>query len=304
MMLRTPNKIANAVVGVFRGKRNEGASVGATFGQYTLEGQIGQGGMGTVWRARHATLDRPAAVKLIAKEADDVASRRFAREAQLTARISHPNAVTVFDSGKTKDGTLWYAMELVDGVDLEKHVGQRGALSPERVIKILAQLCGALAAAHDQGLVHRDVKPSNVILAEGKEDDEETAKLVDFGLVKNVVENDASTALTAANAITGSPMYMSPEAILTPDAVDGRSDLYSLGMLGWFLLVGRAPFEGNLIEVCSDHLHTTPKRPSDVTGAEIPAELEELLLACMAKKREDRPANARALRRALNACLS
>ncbi len=305
--MNTPNQIAHAVKSGFSAlpfmKKRRGVHP-TELGPYTLESKIGEGGMGAVWRARHATLDRPAAVKLIAREADDVATRRFEREAQLTARLSHPNAVTVFDFGKTKDGTLWYAMELIEGLDLEKYVATYGALSPERVVTILVQLCGALAEAHDHGLVHRDVKPSNVILAPQKDDDDDgdIAKLVDFGLVKNVVDTDAAMPLTAENAITGSPMYMAPESIVSPDAVDGRSDLYSLGMLGWFLLVGRPPFEGNLIEVCSDHLHTTPKRPSAVLRRPVPKALEDVLLACMAKRAEDRPANARVLRRMLKAC--
>jgi eukaryotic-like serine/threonine-protein kinase len=310
-MMRTPNQIAHAVKSGFsalpafmRRKTGSLARSGLTeLGPYTLESKIGEGGMGAVWRARHATLDRPAAVKLIARDVDEISAARFEREAQLTARLSHPNAVTVYDFGKTKDGTFWYAMELIDGFDLEKYVAASGPLSPERVIRILVQLCGALAEAHDQGLVHRDVKPSNVILSPKEEDDDEIAKLVDFGLVKNIVETDTSALpLTSEKVITGSPMYMSPEALVSPDLVDGRSDLYSLGMLGWFLLVGRAPFEGNLIEVCSDHLHTTPQRPSEVLGRPIPGALEDVLLACMAKRREDRPQNARALRRILKAC--
>ena len=313
-MMRTPNQIAHAVKNGFSALPFLGKRRGVhptELGPYTLESKIGEGGMGTVWRARHATLGRLAAVKLIARDVDDVSTRRFEREAQLTAKLSHPNAVTVFDSGKTKDGTHWYAMELVEGLDLEKYVAAYGALSPERVITILTQLCGALAEAHDHGLVHRDVKPSNVILAAEKDEDGEdegdVAKLVDFGLVKNVIEKDVAMPLTGENAITGSPMYMAPEAIVSPDAVDGRSDIYSLGMLGWFLLVGRPPFEGNLIEVCSDHLHTTPRRPSEVdrltaVGRPVPKELEDILLACLAKRPGDRPQDARTLRRMLKAC--
>jgi eukaryotic-like serine/threonine-protein kinase len=300
--MRTPNQLAAAVVDGFSALpallRRRGPLHPTVLGPYTLERKLGEGGMGSVWRAHHALLERKAAVKLIGRGGDDVAARRFEREARLTARLNHPNAITVYDFGRTHDGTLWFAMELVDGPDLDHYVGQHGPLEPARVARLLAQLSGALAEVHDLGLVHRDVKPSNVLLSH-RRDDEDVAKLADFGLVKNVAEAADVSRLTAKSAITGSPMFMSPEAILTPDAVDARSDLYSLGMLGWFLLVGRAPFEGNVIEVCSHHLHSRPVRPSVALRRAVPSGLEEAILACIEKHPEDRPADARTLRRLL-----
>jgi serine/threonine-protein kinase len=268
--------------------------VTSTCGPYTLEQKIGEGAMGTVWRARHAFLARPAAVKLLPAHRMDVASiRRFEREAELASQLTHPNAVTIYDFGRTREGTYYYAMELVDGVDLERLVEAEGALAPERAVRILLQLCGALAEAHELGLVHRDVKPSNVMLARRRD----TAKLVDFGLVKSLGLEAVEPSLTATNSITGSPMYMAPEAIQAPECVDARSDLYALGVLGWFLLAGSAPFEGGLIEVCSHHLHTPPPRLSK--ACRVPAAVEDVLLACMAKRPEDRPADADAVRRLL-----
>lgn len=292
--MRTPNRIAHAVVaGIFK-RRPVHPLV---LGPYTLEAKIGEGGMGTVWRAKHEMLERPAAVKLLPPDRmDQTAIRRFEREVQLTARLSHPNAVTIYDFGKA-GGVFYYAMELLDGPDLQRLVDREGALGPERVRAILLQLCGALAEAHEQDLVHRDVKPSNVVVSR-KPNGDEVAKLVDFGLVKSL-DLDADPQVTAENAITGSPMYMAPEAITTPDAVDARSDLYSLGALGWFLLAGRPPFEGNLVEVCSSHLHTPPGRPSEVLGEPLPRDLEDVLLACMQKRRTDRPDGARTVQRML-----
>jgi serine/threonine-protein kinase len=266
-------------------------------GQYTLETKIGEGGMGAVWRARHALLRRPTAIKLLPLDRmGDEAIRRFEREVQFTARLTHPNSVAIYDYGRTREGIFYYAMELLEGMDLERLVAAHGALPPGRVVHVLSQICGALAEAHDQGLVHRDVKPANVLLSP-RRNEHEFAKIVDFGLVKSLDLSSPAPAVSSTQTITGTPLYMAPEAIRTPDAVDARSDLYSLGAVAWFLLVGRPPFEGNsVIEVCSQHLHAAPDRPSSVLGKAVPADLEDIVLACLEKQASDRPSDARVLR--------
>ena len=270
------------------------------FGQYTLETKIGEGGMGAVWRAHHALLRRPTAIKLLPPgRMGEPAIKRFEREVQVTARLTHPNSVAIYDYGRTRDGIFYYAMELLDGMDLERLVEAHGAQPPGRVVHVVSQICGALAEAHDLGLVHRDVKPANVLLSP-RANEHEFAKIVDFGLVQSMQLTGQLTSISGSQVITGTPLYMSPEAILTPDAVTGRSDLYSLGALAWYLLVGRPPFEGDsLLEVCSQHLQSEPRRPSAVLGRSLPADLEDILLGCLAKQPADRPADARALRRAL-----
>jgi serine/threonine-protein kinase len=272
-------------------------------GQYTLESKIGEGGMGEVWRASHALLRRPTAIKLLRPErTGDAAIRRFEREVQLTALLTHPSTVSIYDYGRTRDGTFYYAMELLDGTDLERLVDEDGPQPPGRVAHLLAQICGALAEAHDLHLVHRDIKPANVLLLP-RRGEQELAKVVDFGLVKDVRIDGADAHLTAANTITGTPLFLSPEAILEPESIDGASDLYALGALGWYLLVGRPPFEGRtVLEICGKHLHTPPARPSEALGRPVPADLEDIVLACLEKRPRQRPAGARALRGMLNAC--
>jgi len=247
-------------------------------------------------------LRRPTAIKLLPPgRLDDRAIARFEREVQLTARLSHPNTVAIYDYGRTRDGVFYYAMELLEGTDLEQLVKAHGAQPAERVVHLLLQICGALAEAHDLGLVHRDIKPANVLLCPRK-NEHEFAKLLDFGLVKTI-DAGSDAALTGVNTLAGTPLYMSPEAIQSPDAVDARSDLYALGALAWFLLVGHPPFEANsIIEVCGQHLHAQPRRPSVALRASVPSDLEDVVLACLEKRPEDRPADARELRRQLEAC--
>jgi eukaryotic-like serine/threonine-protein kinase len=270
-------------------------------GQYTLEEKIGEGGMGEVWRASHAMLRRPTAIKLLRQACMSEASlKRFEREVQHTALLTHPNTVAIYDYGRTPEGVFYYAMEFLDGIDLERLVGEEGPLPPERVVHVLRSVCGALAEAHDIGLVHRDIKPANILLAP-RAGETDVAKVVDFGLVKDLGAEEIS--LTGTNVLTGTPLYLSPEAIRAPDGLDGRSDLYALGAVGWFLLAGRPPFVAQtIVEIASHHLHSTPERPSKDLGRALPADLENLLLSCLQKNPDLRPANARAMRAALDAC--
>jgi serine/threonine protein kinase len=274
-------------------------------GQYTLEEKIGEGGMGVVYRARHALLRRPTAIKLLAPEragTDNI--HRFEREVQLTAGLSHPSTVAVFDYGRTAEGVFYYAMEFLDGTNLEQLVRTDGPQAPARVVHILQQVAGALAEAHDVGLVHRDVKPANIILCErgGMPD---VAKVVDFGLVKRFEVNadEATIAVTAAHTVMGTPLYMAPEAITGDSQVDARSDLYALGAVGYFLLTGTPVFRAKTtVEVCAHHLHTDPEPPSLRGGQVLPPALEHVILQCLAKAPHDRPRDARSLLRALEPC--
>jgi serine/threonine-protein kinase len=266
-------------------------------GQYLLEDKVGEGGMGTVYRARHALLKRPTAVKLLRPERMGAETiERFEREVQLTAGLSHPNTVSIFDYGRTADGVFYYAMEYLDGLDLESLVRADGPQPPARVASILSQVAAALGEAHAIGLVHRDIKPANIILCErgGVPD---VAKVVDFGLVRELGTDAGQTNL---QVLKGTPLYMAPEAFSAPETVDGRSDLYALGAVGYYLLAGRPVFEGRTIgEVCGHHLHTEPVPPSLRLGRPLPEALESIVMSCLRKDPSLRPTSAGDLRRAL-----
>jgi serine/threonine-protein kinase len=282
--------LATAISGVIYGLRRE-VREARKLGQYTLEEKLGEGGMGVVYRARHAMLRRPTAVKLLpADKAGEQNILRFEREVQLTANLTHPNTVTVFDYGRTPEGVFYYAMELLDGFGLDVLVRLDGAQPPERALHVLDAVAGALAEAHEIGLVHRDVKPANIILCrQGGFFD--VPKVVDFGLVKDT--SAVGAALTANATLTGTPLYMAPEVIRSSGTLDARSDLYSLGAVGYFLVTGTHVFSGdNVIEVCSHHLHTRPDPPSARLGRPVPADVETLLLELLAKDPDERPRSA------------
>jgi serine/threonine-protein kinase len=263
----------------------------AQLGQYRLREKIGQGGMGAVYRATHALLRRDTAVKvLLPDRVGGAGSTRFEREVKLTAQLTHQNTVAIFDYGRTPDGVFYYAMEYLDGGDLERLVEYGGPLPPARAVWILEQVCRALAEAHALGLIHRDIKPSNVILCErGGEGD--VAKICDFGLVKDLNAGGDAT-LTQNSALTGTPLYLAPESIRSPESVDARADLYSLGALAYFLLTGEPLFSGKtIVEVCAAHLHEAPRPPSS-RRPEVPAKLDAIVLRCLEKKPEARFADA------------
>jgi eukaryotic-like serine/threonine-protein kinase len=272
-------------------------------GQYTLEQKIGEGGMGIVYRASHAMLRRPTAIKLLPPErAGEQNLKRFEREVQLTSLLTHPNTIAIYDYGRTPDGVFYYAMEYLDGIDLEELVKRDGPQAPGCVVQILEQIAGALAEAHGAGLIHRDVKPANVLLCE-RGGAPGVVKVVDFGLVKQSGnETPTNPALSTVNAIMGTPLYLSPEAIVSPATIDARSDLYALGAVGYFLLTGKPVFEAEtVVEVCGHHLHTEPIAPSERLGRSLPSELEALVLACLQKKPEQRPESATELAARLHA---
>jgi len=271
-------------------------------GQYTIERLIGEGGMGAVYLARHARLRRPTALKLLLPERTGPDSlARFEREVQLTSQLTHPNTVAVFDYGRSAGGVFYYAMEYIDGVSLAQLVEKHGPQPAARVLHILQQAAAALVEAHALGLVHRDVKPANILLCE-RAGSSDVVKLLDFGLVKDV-RPSSDPVLTQTDIITGTPLYLAPETIIDPSGIDHRVDIYALGAVGYCLLTGHPPFQGrSTVEVCSHHLHTAPVPPSQRPGASVPAAVDDLLLSCLAKKREDRPASARELQQLLREC--
>ena len=268
-------------------------------GQYALEEKIGEGGMGEVYRARHAMLRRPTAVKLLSGDGSELQLRRFEKEVQLTARLTHPNTISIYDYGRTPDGVFYYAMELLDGVTLEELVQLDGPQPAGRAIHVLRQVCAALKEAHGIGLIHRDIKPANIYLCRrgGVPD---FVKVLDFGLVREV-KNTGDVTKSNVDAVVGTPTYMSPEAILTPDRIDARADVYGLGCAAYHLVTGAPPFAGhNVVEICAQHLHSPPPPPSQ--RRPVPDDLERVILACLAKDRGERPQSADALSRLLEQC--
>ena len=277
-------------------------------GQYTLEEKLGEGGMGVVYRASHAMLRRPTAIKLLLPDRTGAeALTRFEREVRRTAMLTHPNTVTVYDYGRTTEGVFYYAMELLEGASLEEIVEVDGPQPEERVIHLLEQAAGSLAEAHAAGLIHRDVKPANILVVD-RGGIADLVKVVDFGLVKDLGYREragasSELALTMPDTITGTPLYIAPEAVIDPEAVDARADIYALGAVGYWLLTGTHVFGGrSVLEVCAHHVHAVPDRPSARRAAPVASDLEDVILACLAKRPENRPASARALRERLRAC--
>jgi serine/threonine-protein kinase len=279
-------------------------------GSYHLVELLGQGGMGEVWRARHRLLARPAAVKLVRAQVlgqsgpdrRGVIQARFEREAQVTAGLRSPHTIELYDFGVADDGTFYYVMELLDGFDLDTLVERFGPVPAERVVHLLRQVCHSLAEAHENGLIHRDLKPANVFVCRyGR--DVDFVKVLDFGLVK--ARDGGTTAdgtLTGDNVVGGTPAFMAPEQAVGDHAIDGKTDLYGVGCLAYWLLTGRLVFEGRTaVETMMQHVHTAPEPPSRRTELPIPPGLEAVVLACLAKAPADRPPSADVLRDMLGA---
>ncbi len=278
-------------------------------GSYQLEEKLGRGGMGEVWRARHRLLARPAAIKLIRPDAapdvtrgqEDRQLQRFEREAQVTASLQSPHTVDLYDFGRTDDGSFYYVMELLDGIDLERFVERFGPMPAERVACVLRQVCASLGEAHERGLVHRDIKPANIMLCRfAREVD--FAKVLDFGLVSLAPERERQDLrLTANGVVGGTPAYMAPEMVMG-QPVDNRTDVYQLGCVAYWLLTGRLVFETETsMKLIMSHVNETPVAPSTLAERTVPEELDRIVLACLAKTPADRPAHADALRRSIEA---
>lgn len=270
-------------------------------GNYQLDRKLGEGGMGEVYLARHALLKRPTAVKLLLRDkVGERAVARFEQEVRQLSRLCHPNTIAIFDYGRRPDGVFYYAMEYLEGINLRQLVEREGPQVPGRVIHIAAQAAYALAEAHEVGLVHRDVKPANIVLSRrgGVPD---LAKVVDFGLVKDV--RTPSLTQSSDDVVAGTPLFMAPECVLEPESVDARTDIYALGAVAYYLLTGRFIFEGSsLVEVFGKHIHTPPRPPSELV--DVPTDLEQVVLRCLEKRPEERFHDAGALRTALLACAS
>ena len=272
------------------------------FGQYRLGRLIGSGGMGDVYLAEHQLLKRACAVKLIRPDVIRSAGTiaRFEREVRINATLSHPNTVEILDYGRTEDGTYFYVMEYLPGMSLTDLVERYGPLPPERAVYLLRQVALALQEAHEAGLIHRDVKPSNIFAARrGGMDD--VAKLLDFGLVKPAVRHTSPHSSDEGH-ILGTPHYMSPEQATGSLPLDARSDIYSLGAVAYFLLTGRPPFEERTaIEAIIAHARD-PVVPPSQYRADVRADLEGVVLRCLAKNAADRFPDAASLELALGAC--
>jgi serine/threonine-protein kinase len=271
-------------------------------GPYRLLSPLGAGGMGEVYLAEHRTLKRLCAIKLIRPELADDAQilARFEREVRATAQLTNWNTVAVFDSGRTDDGTVYYVMEYLTGLSLDDMLQAHGPQPAERVVHLLRQACRSLSEAHAIGLVHRDIKPANLFAARcgGMYD---VVKVLDFGLVKTVAE-PPSARLTQQGALSGTPLYMSPEQARGSDNVDCRSDVYSLGAVAYTMLVGRPIFERETpMEVLIAQARDEVTPPSELCD-NVPADLEDVILRCLAKKAEDRYQDMVDLERALTQC--
>jgi len=274
--------------------------VAQRLGPYTLEEKIGEGGMGVVYRARHALLRRPTAVKLLKPDhMSDMAVARFEREVQLASQLTHPNTIEIYDFGETADGVFYYAMEYLPGASLAELIQIEGVIPSARAIHILRQACGSLAEAHAVGLVHRDIKPQNIMLCErgGQAD---FVKVLDFGLVKTI-EGPGTSDLTTTRSLTGTPLYMAPERLKDPLSTDPRSDVYSLGAVAYNLLTGRSIFKvTNELDVLYHVMNVVPEPPAQL-NASIPAELSRLIVSCLAKDPHDRPESAEVVLQSLDA---
>jgi len=282
-----------------------------SLGPYELQELLGEGGMGEIWRARHRFLGRPAAVKIIHPRsiqplgADAAAQvlRRFEREARATAMLESPHTVQIYDFGHTEQGDFYYAMELLRGFDLEAMVDRHGPLHPGRTVHFLLQACDSLAEAHDRGQIHRDIKPSNLFACcLGRSAD--VLKVLDFGLVTRAgSEPSPDLRLLEHNEVAGTPAYMAPEQVLAVTEIDARADVYALGCVAYWLLTGHTVFDVRLpLAMAVAHVKAPPLPPSRRTETHVPVDLEQIVLRCLRKDPDRRPADADELADRLRRC--
>ena len=273
-------------------------------GSYTLEASLGGGGMGEVWTANHRMLARPAAVKLIKTEtlrgmspADiEKLNHRFEHEVQATAALSSPHTVDIYDYGLAQNGSFYYVMERLNGIDMETLVERFGPVEPARVLFLLIQACHSLSEAHNRSLIHRDVKPANLFVCRYG-DDFDFVKVLDFGLVKEVSAQSANEHnLTQPDLVMGTPDFMPPEMALGEKQIDGRADLYALGCVAYWLLSGTRLFTADSpMQALIKHINDPPVAPSKRSELTIPPELDALVLQCLEKDPNKRPNGAEEL---------
>ncbi len=312
MILRFAPNVLSVIAGVAvsQGLFRVGAKLSKAreLGAYRLTERLGKGGMGEVWLASHRLLRRPAAIKLIRPEllgAEDGAiagavSSRFEREAQATAQLESPHTIAIYDFGLAGDGTFYYVMEYLRGLDLSTLVKRMGPLPAERVVHLLRQACHSLNEAHGAGLIHRDIKPGNLLTCRYGPD-VDFVKVLDFGLVKQrAAAPTDETMLTRQGAATGTPAFMSPEMILGEREIDGRADIYALGCVAYYLLTGQLVFDSDSpMKTMVMHAKDAPPPMADRTELAIPPALETVVQRCLAKDPADRPQSAGDLAQAL-----
>ena len=306
LTIRTVIALASIIISKMMYNMRVRLEAAERLGNYVLEGEIGKGGMGRVFKTTHALIRRPTAVKVLRVESGDRSLlTRFEREVRLSATLTHPNSITIYDYGRMDEWTLYYAMELLDGMDLRDTVRRFGPMPPNRTIYILDQICGSLAEAHERGIIHRDLKPPNVFLARlgGMFD---FVKVLDFGLAKQLeiegmeqVDED-SMNLTQIGMLIGTPLYISPEGAKRKGDLDARSDIYCLGCIAFWMLTGRAPFPADSApEALAGHIKSPAPAPSEYSEHDIPQALDTFVLKCLEKEPDDRYQTVREVEAAL-----
>ncbi len=287
------HRLQNGMLNQLDQRRRQMVVPGRQFGNYILEEMLKESTMGAIYKSRHVTLRRPAAVKVLRADRTNSASiAQFETEVQLTSQLRHPNTVAIFDYGRTPDDLFFCAMELIDGITLADLVSRSGPLPDGRVLNILLQVCGALAEAHGMDLIHRDIKPENIMIS-CRANRPDHVTLLDFGLVASTSAEHMQQQSEARRDVVGTPLFMSPEAAQGRDRISAQSDLYSLGAVAYTLLTGLPVFTGATIaEVLQQHQWWSPVPPSERVDIQISAELEQLVMQCLQKKTADRPADA------------
>jgi Serine/threonine protein kinase len=296
------HRLQNAMLEQLEYRRQKAVIAGRQFGNYVLEEKLKESTMGSIFRARHIRLRRPAAIKILrAERTNNESIAQFEQEVQLTSRLRHPNTVAIFDYGHTPDDLFYYAMELIDGLTLAELVKIDGPLPDGRVLSILQQTCSALAEAHEMNLIHRDIKPENIMLSK-RSNSPDHVTVLDFGLV-TTVNTDPTAIGESARGVVGTPLYMSPEAAQARENICPRSDLYSIAAVGYYLLTGTHVFTGRtVLDVLHQHMRSTPLAPTERCDIDLCPEFERILMSCLQKNPADRPNSASALAAALSQC--